>query len=74
MKTCETCRYWDKITRGVIDPTNPRGLCRVGPPEVAKEPASWGRWPLTLATDWCGIHAAPDEAEDDDDFDVGGEA
>ena len=55
MKTCETCRFWDKKD---FRSTEDKGQCRRYPPVVTLEGIEGmrltGDWPFTFKTNWCG--------------------
>lgn len=65
-RRCETCACWLWTDVGVG--ANNTGECRAHAPlgfpsfsanvkpQFAHNVDMWGRWPLTVATDWCGEH------------------
>ncbi|MGQ9370310.1 hypothetical protein [Azospirillum sp. A39] len=48
--SCYTCRFWEG--QGVRQ-RGPKGTCRRFPPVVTSRSPD-GRFPVTLASDWCG--------------------
>jgi hypothetical protein len=71
-KRCDTCAYWHPMTPatgfsvalpgalpGAI--TDPQGACLIGPPERDAD-TDRGRWPLTLADEYCHAHFPRGEA------------
>lgn len=63
---CGTCRYWDQ--EEFVTPED-QGICRRhAPAAVAGDPddpdryEQFPRWPLTLASEWCGEWAAVPDA------------
>lgn len=74
-RRCDTCAYWhprpevgeECVVRrgGEHGPVMVgRGDCRIGPPE-ANGLNGRGRWPLTLADEFCHAHYPKDAPEDD---------
>jgi hypothetical protein len=58
IRNCENCRHWALIGGVVAFGGGQAGECRAGSPLRGGD--GWGRWPLTLATHWCGHYAFPD--------------
>lgn len=60
MKTCETCRYWQKSEKELK-----QGECRINPPSATPIPSQQGvalmsYYPVTAPDNWCGQHKAGD--------------
>ena len=59
---CDACRFWEVMDDEPLEePDNREGLCKRHPPVPVALPdvvtGDWevmGRWPLTIADDWCG--------------------
>jgi hypothetical protein len=54
-KRCDTCAYWSGPRYPGVEGDKSGGLCRIGPPERDRD-TDRGRWPLTLADEYCHAH------------------
>lgn len=70
-RVCKTCLWWDFFGSRMdpLDEAEPDddGYCRANPPSAVEPKTGRGRFPLTLATDWCREHHILDPIEPDDD-------
>lgn len=63
-KRCDTCMYWHPsgFTMAIANEQQQAGECRIGPPDRDARDVSRGRWPLTVASEFCHAHH-PKEAD-----------